>query len=556
MTLFSKLKPDYFIIVSVFIGIITTLLNYTFGNNDHIEQLPIIYKFINTDYLINDFFVNSNSGFSPRYYYTNLIAFFVKFINLPLLFFLGTLLSNIVISICMFLCGNLLFNDRRSNILAVILIMTLPIVSLGSDLVLFSSMFTPTTLAFPLILISFYFFLKKKIFYSLLITGFVSLFHVLIGFEFGILFLATSLLTDIFQKKDWISIGKKASLLLVIILFLLPNVIPYFQNNSFIDKNEFITILAYYRHPHHYILSEILTLKESLKFVGFSFVFFVAYKKWLQKSPSSYLKISSSILITLLALGIVANWIFIEIIPTKLFTTLQLLRLLNIVKFIFILVAANYLVKTIEEKVYDLKSILLLLIIILLVVYSEVSVVKIIVTLVLFLALVFIGLKTRKAVSFTLFSLAIVATMYANQIDNVSLKKYQKSYLSTSLNSNKQNLSDFIRKNTDKQSVFLTPHNFGFIRTESKRAIVVDFKAFPFQNNAMLEWYQRIEKCYGLAKHDFERNYRNIDDQKILVLKELYNFDYAILYKDTFSKFPVIFADSEYKIIDLTSHAQ
>ena len=41
-------------------------------------------------------------------------------------------------------------------------------------------------------------------------------------------------------------------------------------------------------------------------------------------------------------------------------------------------------------------------------------------------------------------------------------------------------------------------------------------------------------------------------DEKLLALKALYPFDYAILYKTTSTIFPVIFTQGEYKIVDLT----
>ncbi|MFD2566332.1 DUF6798 domain-containing protein [Pseudotenacibaculum haliotis] len=500
--------------------------------------------------------MSSNSGFSLRYYYAGLIAFFAQFASIPFLFFIGTLLCNITTAIIAFLCGNTLFNNQRSGLLAATFIMTLPTVAMGSDLVLYSSLFTPTTLVFPLVLLSFYFFLQKKILYSILITGIVSVFHVLIGFEFGVLFLSISLLIDIIQKKNWGFIARKSGLFFLIFLFLLPNLIPYFQNNHTIEKSEFINILAHYRHPHHYILSEILTLKEFLKFIGFSVVFFIVYSRWFQRSSNSYHKISTLILFAFLAVSIVLNWIFIELLPSKLFTSLQLLRLLNIAKFIFLLLTADYLIKSIEQKMYDLRFFLSGLIIVLLIIFSGISILKVFVSLSLFVLLMVFTIRSYRVLATSVFVTIVTTIIIANNINHVKLTKYQKSYFSTSSNSIQSDLTEFILKNTMQQSVLLVPHDFGFIRTEAQRAIVVDFKAFPFQDKAMLEWYKRIKDCYGLNKQNFEQYYKTLNDEKIIALKNLYAFDYAILHQETVSKFPVIFSNSEYKIIDLTSYDQ
>ena len=72
----------------------------------------------------------------------------------------------------------------------------------------------------------------------------------------------------------------------------------------------------------------------------------------------------------------------------------------------------------------------------------------------------------------------------------------------------------------------------------------------------MLEWYQRIEDCYGLVPSKFERNYKELKDVKILELSRKYDFNYAILYRETQTEIPVIYANSKYKIIDLNAHAK
>ncbi len=511
----SKLKFSDYILVSILFGVLTTFFTYSYGNGDQIEQLPIIYRFIDPNYLTNDFFVNSNAGYSPRYFYANLIAFLSKSINIPALFFIGTLLSNIGISSITFLTANKLFDNKNSGIVAAALVMVIPVINLGSAYYLYQTQFNPTTFAFPLVLWAFYNLIQRRFICTLCITGIISIFHVLIGFEYGIVFLSISLLLDIFNKESFKKILQKGGIgVSIILLFLLPNLIPYFNSNGEISSTTFIEIVANFRHPHHYLLSDILTLKETAKFIIISFVFILLFSFWKKNTNAKFYTKIIGLLSCILIILSFFNWMFTEVIPSKLITTLQFLRLLDILKWIVILLAANHLVNWFQNRV---------------------------------------NLQRLKLIVFSLLLLFVSSKYLVNQLRS----QPEKNYFSFSqLEKSKKGVSNFIQENTDKNSVFLTPHDFGFIRVHSKRALVVDFKAFPFQNMAMQEWYKRIEACYGLDESQFEKNYSQLTDKKIAVLEKTYHFTHVILTIETQTKFPIMYQNEDFKIIDLSSYDQ
>jgi len=552
-----QLHISNFVWVSIFFGILTTLFNYTFGSNDHLEQLPIIYKATDSNYLTNDFFVNSNTGFSPRYYYVYLARFFSMLIGIPWFFFLGTLLSNICTSVLTYLSGKKLFNDDMTGIFTAALVMLIPTISLGGDEILYASMFTPTTLVFPLIILSFYLFLRKKILLSIIITGVVSIFHILIGLEYGVLLLSIYIITEYSQSRSLYKALKTSTLFILLFAFLLPNLIPYFQSESSIESSVFIEILANFRHPHHYVLSEILTLKELGKLLLVTIIFGLTFGDFRKKTQSHYHAKALKLLMILLGLAVFFNWVFVEIVPLKSITTLQLLRLLNIGKWFFLLLIANHFAKSIKKRNFSPKTMIIISLLALLIIASNISWMKVLAFGIVFFVILFLLFREKKLFLILTCVVMIGFTLTINSMESTSLKRHQKSYLSSNhLTNNQSSLSEFIQSHTSKESLFLTPYLFGFIRTESKRAIVVDFKAFPFQDKAMLEWYKRIENCYGLDKDHFEESYKNLNDQKVHDLKKEYLFDYAILYQETETKMPVIYSNSEYKIIDLTSYAQ
>ena len=546
-----------FLTVSVFLGIIVTLFNYSFGNNDHIEQLPIIYRTLDADYLTNDFFVNSNAGFSPRYYYSKFVGFLGFLIGIPLFFFIGTLLSNIAVSILTYLCAKTLFKNELTGIIASAMVMVMPTIALGGDLVLYASMFTPTTLVFPMILLAFYFFLKEKMLLCVLTTGVASIFHVLIGFEYGVLFLFVSIILDIIQKKGFKIILKKLSLFVVILVFLLPNLIPHFQQNTVIESSLFIEIVAKFRHPHHYILGGVLPGADFLKLFIIEFIILITFGIVKRNiTEARHLKSIETFTI-LFSLGAGLSFIFVEGFPTKLVTTLQFLRLLNFGKWLLLILVSYFIALEISKRKFNLRNRLTIILFGLLILMSGISIAKIILSITLFSFLIFLSYRQKKK-NFTVISTVLIGLILILNVVNISkLGPYQKKYLSSKgLTNTESELSKFIQSNTEKNSVFLAPHLFGFLRTETKRAIVVDFKAFPFQEGAMQEWYQRIKDCYGLDTYEFEEVYKSVTDEKILQLQQKYHFNYAVLHEETQTKIPTIYSNSEYKIIDLASYAQ
>jgi hypothetical protein len=116
----------------------------------------------------------------------------------------------------------------------------------------------------------------------------------------------------------------------------------------------------------------------------------------------------------------------------------------------------------------------------------------------------------------------------------------------------------YARTNTAPASLFLTPPDDGQFRLTAERAIVVDFWAFPFQQSAMLEWRQRLFDCYGIptrtgfdAQAEMVANYRNISDSKLLELQSKYHINYAVLFAETPSNFPVLYQNHTYKIVGM-----
>jgi len=123
-----------------------------------------------------------------------------------------------------------------------------------------------------------------------------------------------------------------------------------------------------------------------------------------------------------------------------------------------------------------------------------------------------------------------------------------------------KDIADFSKANTSKDAIFLVPPNFGSFRGAAQRAIVVDRKCILFNDKGLLEWWNRINDCYGkvnvLSNYDEQRqmlssNYNRISNEKINFLKNKYNISYAILDINTEIGFKMIFKDDQYKLIKI-----
>jgi hypothetical protein len=648
-------KTALFILLAILFGVVRTLVSYSgFGFEDQIEQLPLIYRSFDNSYLQNDFFVNAALESAARTNYIRFIRLFTNAPeNLPLLFFIFTLILNTAIALVTFLTGRTLFNSGffssgtistasdslgpnssspistgpdssalfrsnpfrfkpfssnffhsgpsqsnpsrsipyRSNLAALTaatLVMLVPTFHLGASPHLFVTYFIPSSMAAPLALLAALLAIQKKITWAMLAGGAASLVHPLFGLETMALLLFAWLVSELLQKdlvlvdqprkgqlkerylqkeqlleepilkehsqqrllkkdrlqedllhREWLqkehlkTIAKKMIIpALLLTIFALLSILPQLNQPFQLETRQFIHILGHFRHPHHYIPGS-FPVTHYLLFLLFLSAFSYAWYA-LRKTMNSY----NSRFILVLNLSILAacfaGYLFVEIIPLRLAAVAQTFRLLYLFKWTGMIFFAGFMVRYFTEK------------------------------------------QTRKGfkmVAGAVIVMFVVALFFKglNKPENLkqpggnSPEAFPKTLLSGEMISTPDEqaaeIAEFAKKNTPADAVFLTPHNFGFFRLSAERAIVADFKSFPFTDRAMLEWYERINNCYGLPeplnRSGFENellmtaNYAALDDTKLKELQEQYNFTYAVLFSETTTRYEILFSNEKYKIIAL-----
>ena len=114
------------------------------------------------------------------------------------------------------------------------------------------------------------------------------------------------------------------------------------------------------------------------------------------------------------------------------------------------------------------------------------------------------------------------------------LNKLRKIYPEIDLtldifNHDGKEISDFALENTDPNSIFIVPPDFGSFRIAAKRAIVVDLKCIEASDNGIAKWWERINDCYGKLvtngsvkekRNQIYENYKLIDDDRLKYVSE------------------------------------
>lgn len=594
-SLWYSTNVNKYLPLSIIFGMITTLLFYAgYGVGDHIEQLPIILRSLNSNYLLNDFFTNASTKSVARLGYSQFIAILAgSEQNLPTVFLILTLVSNVAISFITYTFAGNLFRSSKVGIWASALTMSVSTFSLGWWSQIYQTTLIPSAVAIPFILGSIYYLMQDKIVMAILLGNIASLFHPLFGLEISVLAFATHIIFHVVRKQK-LTISTLFALLFFI-PFALISLVPQMSQQQ-LDSNQFIYIVAHFRHPHHYIPST-FSLFDFINAAAFLTVAVIAYRKWSKASQNPF-RIIPAIIMSFVLLLCISGYVFVELIPSRLWTTAQTFRLLYIVKWLGIIFVAGEIaqlsnstqpfyvssvfsplslsVVTLSQSFREyfeqhgfhrlakiLNPPLVLVVAIFFIVASKISILSIM-CLAVYLFLIFTFDELPNKLSLVVSAGILVAIgafyFYPNYLTNT---EQQTNFfeIKPEIGADGVSVARFARENTPEQSVFLTPPQFGQFRLLANRAIVVDFKAFPFYDAGIEEWYERITTCYGDSSlrgfamvEELDENYRTMNDHDLVALQEKYNFDYAILYRDTPTNFDVLFQNTTYKAVHLKKH--
>ena len=596
------LKHPIFLCLLCFV-IFFSFIYQDFGGGLHNEYLVQYYRAQDPSYLTNDWYANTTQEYSVRFYFTYLLIFSSYILPYErVMFFCLTLFFTLGLGLALFYFGDYFYNDKKKALLfSLFAYATLDTTFIGTT-VFFTTNITPNLIAHFFSFFSFNLILRKHYWLGFFFIGCGTLFQPIIGiisFVFGILILFYYLLLE----KESFSFRKNTLYSPVSFLFVsLFHIVPLLSFSTKADPNLITYIFAYLRHPWHSLPS---SWSLSLYFASFLLVLislcFLYYSKIKDKKILVWL-IGAGIFLTSL------TYFFVEIYPITIFAKAQMSRafafvtifsLLTIFDHIFIYFFKS---KLLLEKFFLLcflfsffsylfRYVFIVLGLVYLFFYyfpffnkklfSSIHLYFFfIICSFLFFLILFYRYDLIFSYSLTLVNLILLFSLFIFcsfliLSYNLSPNLFYSSFLIIILiffflplserdapPLAKQQMCNFIQKNTDKSAVFLTPP-VGPWHLCMKRALVIDFEAIPFNDESALQWYDRVLDVTNHHISSFDKNlnfnhlplneyYHTLNEKQILDLKHTYHFTFALFEKNMSFSFPLIYSENNYFLYELS----
>lgn len=610
------------VVLALLLALLSTSLAYRFGTGNQLEQIPLILRQLDPSYLVNDYFVSTSVEFGPRVYFAKLLAGVCQVLPLPWAYGAFTFLSDLaLIAVTQWAARSIVGADRLGGAIASVLALGVSSFHLGDATQIRYEVFQPASLAIPGALWAVGLGLRGRPILAAVVASISSLPHPLYGVQAGAIALGTAFFVLLLAPKDrgasvnerqgrptslaWRSaLGKTAVGAAVlgasIAVFWW---LPYRAVNAgaVLSDAEFFEILARFRSPHHYLPShfrpaDYITAGLFVVATG------LALERWSRRvSPRAAVLFLLPMLAALA--GCLAGTAFTELWPIRAVVTLQPFRLLSILKWMgyllfgwllasywqrppnalarplvaasllstggthpLVTAASLFLIRLQDSRWFRVSQKITIAVMVVaagflwLMFGSRKEGIYLVTALGLVVAFSQVR-RTLKAAA-TLVATTFVLGLALNRegAGDVDLPSVVPVYSLADHRDMRAETARAAAKHTPPDAVFVTPPAFGVLRIIGERALVVDFKLLPLQDEGMREWRDRIRVVYGevqgggfTALHALEQAYRATTDVHLRELRDRYGATHAVLYSDTPTAMPVLYVNDSYRIVALSS---
>ena len=314
----------------------------------HAESLPIVFRIMDPDYLVNDFQINAAVGFGPRFYFVHAMAALGSLIPLPIAYAaLYLLIYFAVTAITAFAARDITGSSIAALIAATLVASSLTPFHLSAPARLTVEHVVPHFLAMPFALCAVWQGIRGSPILSALTAAPAILIHPTLGVETAALGLAAAftrnavqirpLALDAFTRNaaHFRRLGFAALIVFTASLFwIVPTLLTGIQSS--LSAEEFVRIYAHFRNPHHLIPSGWSWEQYALGTLFAAVATVSLYEIWKYRRGASaqpeHREIDAQALavvsvFVLCSLAFLCGWLFVELIPTRLFTIAQTFRL-------------------------------------------------------------------------------------------------------------------------------------------------------------------------------------------------------------------------------------
>ena len=544
-------KSNWYFNLSLYTFVIIGSLmatGYIFPIGGNFPEVPPIQFMLNPELYKNDYYVQEMVKFNPRYYYYYIIYLLANLgTSIPIAHFIYQFLSFGSFILACYAIINIYTNSKLPAAAMAFLCIAASFTDVGNTLI-FSTKSVPSTFAMAFAVWGIYFSLRQKWLIGYFCFGLGCLLQFLVGLLPGLMMLPVLFIESVRQRKFKTLILAIALLAAMASIVYVPMLLTGTTSTHTIDNAQFVYIHAKVRNPHH-ILPSNWGLGNWFNFICFIIGGLLCIKKSdllpQEDKIIFYTIVSTSILALFL------NYIFVEVYPLAFMAKLQLARTVPFAQLIIFIAVALMVDRLYRDKQIAISLLLLAILtlpfrgiiflglsvwstkkyafpkqynilwwilavgtVIFSVIYPltdswEIMGARIISIPIFFsiLAFPFILEETSVATSIkqTLtHTLALITT--ATLVLGVAgiLPKPILNVFQTRVNINAVPRDDLSKlavrfsQISSRDSLVLVPPSVTNFQFFSERAIVVNFKNFPFTEKGIKEWQARMETVLGV----------------------------------------------------------
>ncbi|MEG4106577.1 DUF6798 domain-containing protein [Microcoleus sp. S13_C5] len=333
-------KSNWYFNLSLYTFVIIGSLmatGYIFPIGGNFPEVPPIQFMLNPELYKNDYYVQEMVKFNPRYYYYYIIYLLANLgTSIPLAHFIYQFLSFGSFILACYAIINIYTNSKLPAAAMAFLCIAASFTDVGNTLI-FSTKSVPSTFAMAFAVWGIYFSLRQKWLIGYFCFGLGCLLQFLVGLLPGLMMLPVLFIESVRQRKFKTLILAIALLAAMASIVYVPMLLTGTTSTHTIDNAQFVYIHAKVRNPHH-ILPSNWGLGNWFNFICFIIGGLLCIKKSdllpQEDKIIFYTIVSTSILALFL------NYIFVEVYPLAFMAKLQLARTVPFAQLIIFIAVA------------------------------------------------------------------------------------------------------------------------------------------------------------------------------------------------------------------------